>query len=181
MFAKSAFLAAAFLLCLSAFPQSQASGPAAAADQAWQGPQAGGPGLRRGPPAGRGMGAWWLNPQIVSQLALTDAQSRQVEQIFEEHRTQLLNLHGTLSQEEARLQPLIAAEHPDESQVFAQIDKVAEARAAVEKAWSRMLFAMRCVITTEQWQKLQQLGQGLGMGMGRGMGPGMGRGPGGGK
>jgi Spy/CpxP family protein refolding chaperone len=126
------------------------------------------------------MGAWWRNSEIVKELGLTDAQARQVEQIFQDHRAELLNLHTALSQQETQLQPLVAAQHPDDAQVFAQIDKVAESRAAVEKANSRMLFAIRQVLTVEQWQKLEQMGQGLGMGMGRGpgMGQGMGRGRG---
>jgi Spy/CpxP family protein refolding chaperone len=128
------------------------------------------------------MGAWWRNSEVGKQLALSDVQAQQIEKIFQDHRTQLLSLHTALSQQEARLQPMVAAGHPDVSQVFAQIDRVAEARAELEKENSRMLFAMRRVLTAQQWQKLDQLGQGLGMGMGRGpgmgAGMGMGRGPG---
>jgi len=178
MRARTALLLAALLVCVRAAPQTpaQASGPAGAATQSQQGPPWGGPGQRRGPPAGRGMGAWWRNSEIVKQLALTDKQAQQVESVFQERRPQLMALHTTLGQEEARLQPLVDAGHPNDPEVLAQIDKVADARAAVEKANSRMLFAIRQVLTTEQWQKLEELGQGLGPGMGQGMG--MGRGPG---
>ncbi|HXJ94467.1 MAG TPA: Spy/CpxP family protein refolding chaperone [Terriglobia bacterium] len=178
---KAALLLIAMALCSPAVSQSgpvQGSDPAAAPVPSQAGPQMGGMGPRRGPPAGRPMGAWWRNSDVVKQLALTDAQGRQVEQVFQEYRSQLVKLHTVLSQEEARLQPLIAAEHPDDAQVFSQIDKVAEARADVEKVNSRMLFAFRSVLTAEQWQKLGQLGQGMGMGMGMGRGQGMGQGMG---
>ena len=181
MVKKAALLLIAMVLCSPAVSQSgpaQASSPAVAPVPSQAGPQMGGMGPRRGPPAGRPMGAWWRNSEVVKQLGLSDAQARQVEQIFQEHRSQLMSLHAALSQEEARLQPLIAAEHPDNAQVFAQIDKVAQARADVEKANSRMLFAFRGVLTAEQWQKLGQFGQGVGMGMGMGRGMGMGMGPG---
>jgi len=122
------------------------------------------------------MGAWWRNSETVKQIALTDKQAQQVESIFQDRRPQLMALHTTLSQEEARLQPLVDAAHPNDPEVLAQIDKVADARAGVEKANSRMLFAIRQVLTTAQWQKLEQLGQGIGVGAGRG--PGMGQGMG---
>ena len=176
MLERSAILLTALLLCSPAVPQT-APAPAATTGQS-QSSLPVGPGPRRGPPAGRPLGAWWRNSEIVKQLGLSDAEARQVEQIFQDHRAQLLNLHTALSQDEAQLQPLVAAERPNDAQVFTQIDKVAEARAELEKANGRMLFAIRRVLTAEQWRKLDQLGQGMGMGLGRGPGMGMGRGPG---
>ena len=175
---RTALLIVALLISIRAAAQStpaQASAPAGTTPSQ-AGPLWGGPGQRRGPPAGRGMGAWWRNSEVVKQLALTDKQAQEVEKIFQEHRPQLFALHTTLSQDEAQLQPLVDAEHPNDAQVLAQIDKVADARGNVEKANSRMLFAIRQVLTTAQWQKLEQLGQGIGMGVGRG--PGMGQGMG---
>jgi len=184
MRARTALLIVGLLICVRATAQSvpaQASGPPGTT-QTQAGPPWAGQGMRRGPPAGRGMGAWWRNSEIVKQVGLSDKQAQKVEEVFQQYRPQLFALHTTLSQDEAQLQPLVDAEHPNDAQVFAQIDKVADARAAVEKTNSRMLFAIRQVLTTEQWQKLAQLGGILGMGVGRGpgMGPGMGmgRGPG---
>lgn len=186
MRARTALLLVALLICVEVAAQAtpaEGSSPAStAASQSQAGPPWGGPGQRRGPPAGRGLGAWWRNSDAVKQLALTDKQAQEIEKIFQQYRSQLFALHTSLTQDEAQLQPLVSAEHPNDGQVLAQIDKVAEARAAVEKTNSRMLFAIRQVLTTAQWQKLEQLGQGLGMGAGRGpgmgQGMGMGRGPG---
>jgi len=183
MLGRTALLLAALFWCGAANAQSapaQASNPVATPGPAQSGSQPGAGAARRGPPAGRPIGAWWRNSEIVKQLGLSDAQVQQVEQIFQDYRVRLVNLHTALSQEEARLQPLVAAEHPDEAQVSAQIDKVAAARAELEKANGRMLLAIRRVLTEEQWQKLTELGQGLGMGKGMGMGrgPGMGQGMG---
>jgi len=177
---RTALVFAVLLLCAATAQSApaQASSPAVTPGPSQSGSQPGAGGPRRGPPAGRPMGAWWRNSEIVKQLALSDAQVRQVEQIFQDYRVQLVNLHAALNQEEARLQPMVAAEHPDDAQVLAQIDKVAAARADLEKANSRMLFAIRRVLTDQQWQRLEQLGQGMGMGMGMGRGPGMGQGMG---
>ena len=88
-----------------------------------------------------------------------------------------MSLHMGLPQEETRLRALVDSEHPDDAQVFAQIDRVAGARAELEKANGRMLFGIRRTLTAEQWRKLQELGYGQTMRMGMGQGMGMGGGP----
>jgi Spy/CpxP family protein refolding chaperone len=50
----------------------------------------------------------------------------------------------------------MAADSPDETKTLAQIDKVAQARAELEKANARFLFGIRRVLTPEQWKKLQE-------------------------
>jgi Spy/CpxP family protein refolding chaperone len=64
-----------------------------------------------------------------------------------------------VEKEDAILEPLLSAEQPDETRVLAQIDKVAQARAELEKANARMLLGLRSVLTTAQWKTLQTLGQ----------------------
>jgi Spy/CpxP family protein refolding chaperone len=53
------------------------------------------------------------------------------------------------------MDPLIAAERLDEVKILAQIDRIAQARAELEKANSRMLLAIRQSLTMEQWTKIQ--------------------------
>ncbi len=104
---------------------------------------------------GLGPGKWWKNPELARQLGLSENQIRQMENIFQDHRLKLIDLHPALEKQEALLEPMIEAEHPDENQVLAQIDKVAQARADLEKANARMLLGIRRVLTPEQWKKLQ--------------------------
>jgi Spy/CpxP family protein refolding chaperone len=53
------------------------------------------------------------------------------------------------------LEPLVENASPgDEAKILAQIDRVADARADLEKANARMLLAIREVLTPEQWSKL---------------------------
>ena len=63
-----------------------------------------------------------------------------------------------MQKEEAILEPLLEADRPDETQVLAQIDRVAQARAELEKSNARMLLGFRGVLTLEQWKKLQAEG-----------------------
>ena len=47
------------------------------------------------------------------------------------------------------------ADPPDEGKLLAQIDRVAQARAELEKANARMLLGIRRELTHEQWLKLE--------------------------
>jgi protein CpxP len=118
-----------------------------------QGFSTGGPmmGMMRGPWEGK----WWKNPELAQKIGLTDGQISKMEKIFQDHRLQLIDLHAALEKAEVVLEPMINADHPDEQQTLAQIDKVAQARANLEKSNARMLFAIRNVLTPEQWKKLQ--------------------------
>jgi Spy/CpxP family protein refolding chaperone len=118
------------------------------------GPGMGGPGM---------MGKWWKNSELVRRLGLTDAQVQQIENIFQERRLQLIDLHAALEKQEAILDPLVNADRPDEAKVTAQIDKVAQARANLEKANAQMLLGIRRVLTVEQWKQLQSQRGGMHM------------------
>ena len=84
-------------------------------------------------------GRWWSNPQTVEMLGMTSDQVKKMDDIFQQHRLRLIDLNAALAKEEAILEPLVAADQPDDAKVLPQIDRVAQARAELEKANSRML------------------------------------------
>jgi Spy/CpxP family protein refolding chaperone len=106
--------------------------------------------LHAGPP-----GRWWNNPDMVQKLSLTTDQQKRMDDIFQQSRLKLIDLNASLQKEEVVLEPLVAADQPDESRVLAQIDRVAQARAELEKANARMLLGIRRVLSQDQWKKLQ--------------------------
>jgi Spy/CpxP family protein refolding chaperone len=103
-----------------------------------------------GPP-----GKWWSDPRFVQMLSLTLDQQKRMDDIFNQYRPKLIDLRAALQKEEALLEPLLAADHPDDSKVLLQVDRVAQARAELEKANARMLLGLRGVLTPEQWKRLQ--------------------------
>ena len=136
------------------------------AGAAWaQGPGSGfGPGPGFGdhrPPMERSFGAqgdhgrWWNNPKIVDKLKLTDTQRKAMDDTMQQHRETLVDLRGTLEKAELELEPMMKQDQPNESQILAQIDKVAQARAELEKANARFLLAIRSKLTPEQWKQMQ--------------------------
>lgn len=113
----------------------------------------------RAPMAPHGLGKWWKNSDVVAKLQLSDAQIKQIEDTFLDHRLKLIDLHAEVERQEARLQPLIEADQPDEAKVGAQIDLLIAARGKLEKANTMMMLAIRKVLTVEQWKKLQSIEQ----------------------
>lgn len=106
--------------------------------------------LRGGPP-----GRWWNDPQMAQKLGLSSDQQKRMDDIFKESRLRLIDLNAALQKEEVILEPLLSADSPDEPKVLAQIDRVAQARAELEKANARMLLGIRRILTPDQYQKLR--------------------------
>jgi Spy/CpxP family protein refolding chaperone len=100
---------------------------------------------------------WWKDSALMQRIGVSDEQIQKIEKIFQDHRLQLIDLHAALEKQEAILEPLVEADQPDETQVTAQIDKVAQARASLEKSNAQMLLAIRRVLTIDQWKKLRDV------------------------
>ena len=131
-------------------------------------PAAGGPGAGFGPgfgghrpPMERALGPmgaqgrFWNNAAMIDRLKLTDDQRKGMDQVLQQHRTTLVDLHANLQKAELALEPLMKDDQPNESRILEQIDMVAQARAELEKANARFLLAIRAKLTPEQWKGLQ--------------------------
>lgn len=102
-----------------------------------------------------GLGRWWNNPKIAEQLKLTDEQRKAMDETLLQHREKLIDLRAGLEKAELAMEPLMQEDQPNEAGILAQIDKVAQARAELEKANARFLLAIRGKLTPEQWKQLR--------------------------
>jgi Spy/CpxP family protein refolding chaperone len=101
-------------------------------------------------------GAWWREASWIKTLELTPDQRKKMDDAFIQNKIQLIDLSAALEKEETLLEPLVENIRPeDETKIVAQIDKVADARAGLEKANARWLLAIRQILTQDQWNKLQ--------------------------
>lgn len=110
-----------------------------------------------------GNNGWWNNPRIVDRLKLTDDQRKAMDQILLDHREKLIDLRANLQKAELALEPLMGADTPNDSAITAQIDKVVQARAELERANARFLLAIRDKLTTDQWKQIQDFRRGGGI------------------
>jgi hypothetical protein len=88
-------------------------------------------------------------------LKLTDDQRKAMDGILLEHREKLIDLRAGLEKAELGMEPLMGQDQPDEGRILAQIDRVAQARAELEKANARFLLALRSKLSPDQWKQLQ--------------------------
>ena len=119
------------------------------------------------------MAAGGTIPRWCERLKLTDEQRKAFDNILLEHREKLIDLRASLQKAELALEPLMGDDHPNEAKILAQIDKVAQARADLEKANAGFLLAIRAKLTPEQWKLIQTFRANHGDGPGWGQhGPG---------
>ena len=108
------------------------------------------PSLQVGPP-----GRWWDDKHFVKQLKLTEDQQRHMDAIFEQNRPALLRRYEGLQQEEQRMEELTHAKTLDETALFAQIDRIEQARADLGKATMHYQVQIRNELDQGQVAKLE--------------------------
>ena len=110
-------------------------------------------GLQLGPP-----GRWWDDRSFARTLGLDAGQQHRMDDVFNSSKPSLVKLYKSLQHEESQLEKLTRGRNPDESQIFAQIDRVTQARGEVEKASAHMLLSIRKEMTDEQVARLDDHG-----------------------
>ena len=126
------------------------------------GPGQGGPGQRGGPAENRAglqlgpPGRWWDDKAMVKSLKLSSDQQTHMDAIFEQNRGTLLARFEAVQQAETQMEELSRSPSPDEAALFAQIDRVAQARAELEKANTHLLIQLRGEMDAEQIKKLEK-------------------------
>ena len=106
--------------------------------------------------AGDERSKWWIAPESRAELGISDAQSRELEAVFQSLLPRLRAEKQALDREDAALVRLMA-ESSDEAAIGVAIDRVEAARSAVNKTRTWMLVRMNRVLTPEQRVKLQAL------------------------
>jgi len=114
-------------------------------------PQPARAGLQFGPAGQR----WWDDHSYVKSLKLRPDQQARMDAIFEQNRGALVSRLESVQQAEAQMAALAASPAPDEDALFAQIDRVAQARAELEKMNTHLLLELRKEMDPEQIKKLQ--------------------------
>jgi Spy/CpxP family protein refolding chaperone len=106
-------------------------------------------GLQLGPPI-----RWWDDKHYAKNLHLRADQKKRMDGLFDENRANLVNRYETLQQEESKMEVLSHAQALDESALFTQIDRVAQARADLEKATTHVMLQVRKEMDPDQITRL---------------------------
>jgi hypothetical protein len=134
-------------------PNPQASGPSAGGGAkqpvATSSPAHGG--LQLGPP-----GRWWDDKSFAKDVGLSKEQQKKMDGVFDANKGAIVDSYNALTREQTKLQTLSQAKTLDEGKIFAQIDTVAQARVALEKANAHMLLMVRQQMDAEQLARMDK-------------------------
>lgn len=114
------------------------------------------PSIRSGPVAAI-PGRFWDDNNLVHTLRLRPDQQRRMDAIFDANRPTLQSLFTNLQREEAKLSSLSPRKDQDQTKIFAAIDRVAQARADLEKEKQLLNSALRKEMDPQQVQQLEQI------------------------
>ena len=85
----------------------------------------------------------------------TPEQQKKVEIIHEKQARLMVQAQADVRIAEMDLQQLMRAETPDKAKIDAQIDKLAQLRAGMQKSHTATLIEVRALLTPEQLKKFQ--------------------------
>jgi hypothetical protein len=108
-------------------------------------------GLQLGPP-----GRWWDDKTFAKALGLTKDQQKKMDTVFNANKGPILESYKALQKEESNLQKLTREKKLDEARIFAGIDAVAQAQAALEKAKAHMLLMVRQEMDEQQNARMEK-------------------------
>jgi len=104
-------------------------------------------------------GKWWKRPRRAAEINLTADQSRDIDRIFVQARSRLIDLKADLEKKQLSLQTSMEDRGADRKTVEKQIEAVETARAELQKARALMVLDMKQILKPEQWERLLQIQQ----------------------
>jgi Spy/CpxP family protein refolding chaperone len=103
-------------------------------------------------------GRFWDDNGVARSLKLRPEQQRRMDAIFEANRTTLVTLFTNLRREEVNLSSMSPKHVRDQTWVFAAIDRVAQARADLEKEKAQLALELRKEMDPQQVAQFEQMG-----------------------
>jgi Spy/CpxP family protein refolding chaperone len=100
---------------------------------------------------------WWLHPESRKELALTDKQSRKIDEIWESTAPQQREKWHELERLEEALTKTIKENIADVAVVAQQVSKVENLRAELNTNRTMMIYRMHLLLTPEQRVKVDAI------------------------
>ena len=95
-------------------------------------------------------GAFWLNPELASRVRITPDQMHRLADAYLQGRLKIIQLEANEEMEEAKLDAMESAPSMDNAEALGATDRIADARAAIDKADAHLAFALRAILSPEQ-------------------------------
>ena len=100
---------------------------------------------------------WWIDPKLRAELSITDQQSAAVESVWQKTRPLLRDAWERLEKLEDALSAMTQKDGSDETAVLAQIERVENTRAELNKTRTMMIYRMNKLLTVDQRAKVKAM------------------------
>ena len=102
-------------------------------------------------------GRWWDERSMMQTMNISREQQRRMDSVFNANKPAIIETYKEWQAQQLKVDALSRDPNADKSQLFAAIDAVNQARAALQKANTQMLLQIREQLTKEQVGKLESL------------------------
>jgi Spy/CpxP family protein refolding chaperone len=100
---------------------------------------------------------WWLRDSVKTELALSADQSAKLEEVYQGLYPRMSGAKESLDRLEKRLSDMIAPGTASEADVMKLVYEVEDARAALNRTRTLMVYRMHLLLTPEQRAKMKAL------------------------
>jgi Spy/CpxP family protein refolding chaperone len=105
----------------------------------------------------RAFWAWWEGPIANDPaLQLQPNQMRQIRDTVREFRDRMVDLRGAVEKAENQIEDVFNEENIDQKKASESIERLAQSRAEMTRAFSQLTLKLRSVLTAQQWHELQR-------------------------
>lgn len=102
-----------------------------------------------------GDGKWWEIPRISEQLGLTHEQTERINEIWTEHRKQIIDARGEIEKAYLDLENLLGKTTVDTQQAYQLAERLGQLHAKQAEQRLKMTIDTRQVLSVEQFDKLK--------------------------
>ena len=94
---------------------------------------------------------------LKEKVGLNDQQIQKISQLQYQADREKLDIHHEIQKTRLDLEHQMQADKPSKAKVFAQIEKVGALETRLKKNRVSLMLEIRKLVTTEQWQKMEEL------------------------
>lgn len=103
------------------------------------------------------VGRWWDDRKTADTVGLRKEQKKRMDSIFNQNKPAILSSYKAYLSEQSKLEACSKDAHTDQAHLFAAIDAVSQARAALQKATAQMFMQIRQQMDADQLEKLEKV------------------------
>jgi Spy/CpxP family protein refolding chaperone len=100
-------------------------------------------------------GKWWYNQKVVQNLNLTQAEVRQLDQLYVDSHRKLIELKNAVEREQFELDTLLEKKQVDDAKVREQFKRLESARTDLANERLGFIIRVREIIGAERFQQLK--------------------------